>query len=612
MSEAGKMDANLLLQEWERGGVPAGEQRERIRALLGMASPLILMQAKQVGQLPEADKQPGIQHLAAMLKEMPEGQREFYVRLVAREAETSLSLLRGQLKASTNGKNGHTAVEDEPERTTGGWINGHLVELLYDPEKMRTSFAVRYPDGRVEAHVEKVSIEGRTYGPIWTNSILTKNGVRVASEVYDAPLSEKELLGIIRGHIAQYFDFGSNDFFEEISPQFVLFSYFADAFMETTYLRALGDYGTGKTRFLKAIGLLCYRPIYVTGGSSAASLYHFLDKYRGTLVLNEADFGQTDEAAIIGKILNGGTERDEGISKMRKDPNGQMEIEMYNVFGPKVIATRHNFDDRAIESRCLTMEMVPLAPHPRIPRHLPPNYGEVCCEIRNLLTTYRLFNARQSITIDESKVDYAIEPRLSQVSGPLLEIITDEAVRNSMQAFLREYNERERGERFQTKTARVMEGLMRAWAWGPASSFPDDAHRIYLKDIASATNAVTDEMNVQMGDDSEEEQANAAAASGSRRRTGGKMTSRGVTNVMKKYLQLGTRRATDGSDAYKGTMFVDMTRDLERVRALCERWGVKYMEPGSVKRPVTVDLNKPDSFAKDREAWKQAGIEGDE
>jgi hypothetical protein len=603
MSEPGKVDANLLLQQWSGGGIPVDEQKTRIRALLGLSKPLIMVVAEQVGQMPEEDKRLGVYRLVDLLRELDGNDREFYLRRVTKKSGTTVSDLRGLLKSGEK-KAGKTESEGEPERTTGGWINGHLLELVFDKEKMKTWFAVRYPDGRVDPHVEKLSIEGRLYAPIWPNSILIKNGVRMPSEIYDKPLPEKELLAITRKHIFNYFDFGSDDFFEELTPQFVMFSYFADAFMETSYLRALGDYGTGKTRFLKAIGLVCYRPIYVTGGSSAASLYHFLDTYKGTLVLNEADFGQSDEASIIAKILNGGTERDEGISKMKKTADGNMEIEMYNVFGPKVIATRKGFDDRAIESRCLTMEMVPIAPHPRIPRHLPPNYGEITTEIRNLWTTYRLFNARESITIDETQTDYALEARLSQVSGPLMSIITDDEVKAQMKAFMREYNEREKTERFATKTARVVEGLIKAWAWGAVSENPNDEKRIYLKDVALATNMVTDDMNKRMGDDDEQEHTDARG-----KKFGGKMTSRGISSIMSKYLQLRSWRATDGTNTYKGTFYIDMNRDMERVEALAERWGVDMLKRGSQSRPMVINLNDQEQIKKAVESGTQTYYE---
>lgn len=581
-------DANELLQVWRKDERSIDEQRAIVQAMLSGAKPLVIHVAEELGQMTEDDRRIGFGRLLDIMRQMDDESREFYIRSIAKKSKSTLADLRGMLKAGEKSDAKGKKEYREPERITGGWIGGHLLELVFDPVKIDTWFAVRYPDGKVEPYITEIEIEGNLYAPIWPNSILTKNGVRMPSKIYDKPLSEKELLSITKRHIRKYFDFGNQDFFEELAPQFVMFSYFADAFMETTYLRALGDYGTGKTRFLKAVGMLCYRPIYVTGGSSAASLYHFLDKYKGTLVLNEADFGQSDEASIIAKILNGGTERDEGISKMKKTPDGGMEIEMYNVFGPKVIATRKSFDDRAIESRCLTMEMVPMAPRKDIPRNLPADYGEICTEIRNLWTTYRLFNAREKIEIDESNVDFALEARLSQVTAPLMSIISDPDVKEQIKLFMTEYNEREKGNRYATMTARVMEGLMRAWAWGPVSDGANDEARIYLKDIAWATNQIIDEMNARMGDDDDDDDDNP------KKKGGGKTTSRKVSSIMDKFLQLRTHRATDGLPDYKGTMFIDMNRDSLRVQALCDRWGIEFLQRSSVQRPVRVNLNDPE------------------
>ena len=583
-------DANELLQDWRKDERPIEEQKAIVTAMLSGATPLVIHVAEQLGKMTEDDRRIGFGRLLDIMRQMDDESREYYIRSIAKKSKSTLADLRGMLKAGDKAEAKGKKEYREPERVTGGWIGGHLLELVFDPVKIDTWFAVRYPDGRVDPYVTEIDIEGNLYAPIWPNSILTKNGVRMPSKIYDKPLTEKELLSITRRHIRKFFDFGNQDFFEELTPQFVMFSYFADAFMETTYLRALGDYGTGKTRFLKAVGMLCYRPIYVTGGSSAASLYHFLDKYKGTLILNEADFGQSDEASIIAKILNGGTERDEGISKMKKTPDGGMEIEMYNVFGPKVIATRKSFDDRAIESRCLTMEMVPMAPRKDIPRNLPADYGDVCTEIRNLWTTYRLFNARERIEIDESNIDFALEARLSQVTAPLMSIISDPDIKEQIKLFMTEYNEREKSSRYATMTARVMEGLMRAWAWGPVSQSPNDEDRIYLKDIAWATNQIIDEMNKTMGDDDEDDESD----SHFKKKTGGKTTSRKVSSIMDKFLQLRTHRATDGLPDYKGTMYIDMNRDSLRVQALAERWGIEFLNRSSVQRPVRINLNDPE------------------
>jgi len=250
-----KSDANQLLQDWCKEDAAAIEQMtlekklnpdqvkklrvekankqaSRVQALLMLAEPLVMVLANQAGSLRGADKDAAVKQVAELLKTMPEDDREQHIRRIAKAAQTELATLRALAKPAKKGKKDDDDGDAEGERITGGWINNHLIELVFDPMKVKTWFAVRYPDGRVDQHVEKVNIEGRTLRPIWPNSILTKNGVRMPSEIYDKPLSEKELMTITRSHINKYFDFGGNDFFEQLAPQFVPFTYFADAFMD--------------------------------------------------------------------------------------------------------------------------------------------------------------------------------------------------------------------------------------------------------------------------------------------------------------------------------------------------------------------------------------------
>jgi len=72
MSEPGKVDANLLLQAWQTGGIPEDDQKIRIRALLGLSKPLIIAVSEQVGQMPDEDKRLGIYRLVDLLRELDE------------------------------------------------------------------------------------------------------------------------------------------------------------------------------------------------------------------------------------------------------------------------------------------------------------------------------------------------------------------------------------------------------------------------------------------------------------------------------------------------------------------------------------------------------------
>jgi hypothetical protein len=190
-----------------------------------------------------------------------------------------------------------------------------------------------------------------------------------------------------------------------------------------------------------------------------------------------------------------------------------------------------------------------------------------------------------------------------------------EEARDLVRAYLRGVTEERKGERYGMYTARVLEGLVIAWAWEPVSDRPEDEHRVYLKDIAQATNMATDEQNRRMGEEEEEEETGRDGYKKAR-----KAKSRKITDIFKKYLNLKTIRATDGIAEYKGTSYVNMLTEMERVKGLCERWGVTWRERSSLvngavsdeekwmKRPVIkmISLNDEGSpgIKKSREQWK--------
>jgi hypothetical protein len=458
--------------------------------------------------------------------------------------------------------------------------------------------------------MDRAVIEGKDYKPIFisdprADAAAGKNLVFLPSALGER-MSEEELLALTFAHIHKYFDFGADRFFEAFTPNYIPFTYTYDAFSEVSYLRAKGDYGTGKTRFIKTVGKICYRATYISGGTSPAAIYNLLDDWRGCLVLNEGDFTQSDDASIIAKVLNGGTERDEFIGRMAKNGNGDMYIKTYNIFGPKIIATRRDFDDRAIESRCVTMDMVPFPPRPDIPFSSPPIKDKEEMELRNLWTTFRMYHAQERITIDEKLADRSIEPRLNQIIMPLLMTISSPKVREDIKGFVQEHNERTKEDRYKSKTARVVEGLVTANSWGPATDHPADLDRVYLKDVTKAANMRIDEMKREMNEGAEDEDETIVKKDGTKIKKRAKMTSRGVSFMLESSCQMATRRTTDGTDGYRGTM--EVVWDELRVKSLCARYGVQWLERGSksAERPeeIVVDLNKP-SFTGEslRKAW---------
>jgi len=58
-----------------------------------------------------------------------------------------------------------------------------------------------------------------------------------------------------------------------------------------------------------------YKPFFASGASTVSPIFHTLDAFRGTLVVDEGDFRFSDEKAEIVKILNNGNVR--GVPVLR-------------------------------------------------------------------------------------------------------------------------------------------------------------------------------------------------------------------------------------------------------------------------------------------------------
>src|SRR5208282_3812172 len=153
----------------------------------------------------------------------------------------------------------------------------------------------------------------------------------------------------------------------------------------------------------------------------------------GTLILDEADFRFSDAKADIVKILNNGTVR--GMPILRTMMNRQREFnpQAFQVFGPKIVATRSSYDDRGLESRFLTEDMGRRPLRSDIPINLPERFRDEARELRNKLLLYR-FHRRMDTTLDESLVDRTLEPRFNQILLPLLSIVRDLGLREEMRS----------------------------------------------------------------------------------------------------------------------------------------------------------------------------------
>ncbi len=368
--------------------------------------------------------------------------------------------------------------------------DGTIVETIHIADVNRTEFVVCQPDGSITREQQVELDDGRRLVPISSATDLIATGcVLLPSDVGDFR-DKGDLLADIKAYFHRYVDLSPA--FEDIAAYYVLLTWVYDAFNELPYLRFRGDYGTGKTRALLTIGSICYKPFFASGASTVSPLFHVLNAFNGTMILDEADFRFSDATAELTKILNNGNMRGLPVLRTMTTKNRELVPQAFRVYGPKIIGMRESFNDRALESRFLTEETGRRSIRPDIPIHTPDALRSDALALRNKLLAWR-FHARHLVTPDPSRVIFGIEPRLNQTALALLSLVDDEAVRNRLRDELVGHDTRARNDRASTDDATMLRALLDAFAASSARhvAVADAARRFNLLTSAEGAMAIT-------------------------------------------------------------------------------------------------------------------------
>jgi len=352
--------------------------------------------------------------------------------------------------------------------------SGELVEMVYDPELQKTQFVCGNGDAWGFEESVEVSPAERLVPYSATNSLVKHGVVLFPSEPTEYG-TEAELAASIREFVHRHVDVSED--FETIATYYILFTWVYDAFHEVPYVRIRGGYGSGKTRFLLTVGSLCRLPIFASAASTVSPVFRLLDAFRGTLILDEGDFRSDMQNELV-KVLNHGNARGFVVLRTEVSPKKEFDPRAYHVFGPKIIATRGFFQDRALESRCLTEDMRGGKVRREIPLNLDERFHAEARSLRNRLLLYRLrhFKDRREETGAGAR---DLEPRLQQIFGPLLSVIVDPASREHIAQRLGTMNEDLLDERSETAEAQVLAVIRDLVAQGPGT-------RLAIQDITKA------------------------------------------------------------------------------------------------------------------------------
>jgi hypothetical protein len=334
--------------------------------------------------------------------------REDYSKLINEamkyEAEKSISI---NSKRKSN-KNNLKVTRFETEDAIG--------EIVYSKKDMEGGFLVYSKKTGKITEENEFSENGKIYIPDIESELIYRNVIRIPEGISDYGSTEN-LLNELHLYLNKYVDIES-ELDRDIALTYVLLSWGYNRFSSISYLRILGDYGSGKSRLLQVLNI-CYKSIRASGNASEAPIFRLIDKYGGTLIIDEAEFGRNSEKSEgIKDILRFGKDRDGVVLRCNSKNN---EVETFKAFGPKILGSRRSYSDDALESRIIDIKMKETkAEH--IPLNLDVEEFEYDSgEIRRKLLKWSLENYfKINTNIYKKYIDNKISKRINEMNSPLI------------------------------------------------------------------------------------------------------------------------------------------------------------------------------------------------
>lgn len=412
--------------------------------------------------------------------------------------------------------------------------DGKLAEEITNPDPV---FAVYDPSSEKIENKPTVTVGGKYIYPV-DGDLVTKKVILFPehAEIYqDTEILRKEITSFIH----KYVDI--HPFYEELASYYVLLTWLFDKNTVITYLGIFGDYGSGKTRAAQVIGSLCYKPAFVSGALTCAPIYRLMEEARGTLIINEFDFDNSDMGVELIKILNNGYEK--GLHVLRSESK-TFKVEAFDAFSPKVFTYRKKKKDQAFESRLIT---IPIEETKRedIPVVLPLEYEREALLIRNKLLMFRFKNYYVDVHVDQS-IFNGIERRLRQTLYPLLTVVSDQQFINTLGGFIRELQIQQQSDRGMSWIADYLTALIELTC---------DDKDITVKALAEKYNHGKEEKE--------------------------QVSTKKAGYVVRNELKLKTCRLTSGEN--KGQYAIKL--EGEKIKALCVRYGIEIQETSSLYSP---------------------------
>src|SRR5258707_5541772 len=153
----------------------------------------------------------------------------------------------------------------------------------------------------------------------------------------------QELLCRLKGLISQCV--AVDEKYVRVLADFVLSPWLVDRLEVAPYLSVVGLPQSGKTTLLRALSLVCRRPLLIADVTSA-SFYHACTRFMPTMLIDET--GSIRGNRTLRHMLRAGTTRE--VLAVRRNRT-------FHSFGAKVISSLEPPDDAALNSRCIVIPM---------------------------------------------------------------------------------------------------------------------------------------------------------------------------------------------------------------------------------------------------------------
>jgi len=331
-----------------------------------------------------------------------------------------------------------------------------IAEMIYSKITKKGAFLEYSKITKKIKEIEEIKDGERIIVPDIRGKLIDNNIIKIPSGSEDY-VHIKVLISEISNYLDKYV-YIKDKVDKGIIISYVLLTWVYERFSALPYLRALGELGTGKSRLLKVLNI-CYKSIYSSSNASAAPIFRLIDRFGGTLIIDEAELGnRSGRNSDIREVLRFG--KDSGGCILRCNPSTH-EPEPFKVYGPKILGSRQTYGDDALESRIITIRMT----QPEVEKKTllldNEEFEDDSEKIRKMLLDWRLKNFFKIDTEAYKKHrNDKISDRLNEMYAPII------CIRKNNKKFLKalmkravEKNKRLREDKAQSFPALIIEKI---------------------------------------------------------------------------------------------------------------------------------------------------------